>query len=77
MAQVVAAGLGLTDLSLIKVRSANTFVGNNNIWTGGSQGSDHCCYVSLFQHWLLHWCASLDLHSRSGLRPGSLQSTCC
>ena len=38
VAQVVAAGLGLPDLSLIKVRSSNTFVGNNNIWTGGSQG---------------------------------------
>ena len=46
VAQVVAAGLGLPDLSLIKVRSANTFVGNNNIVTGGSQGSDYCCYVS-------------------------------
>ena len=46
VAQVVAAGLGLPDLSLIKVRSSNTFVGNNNIWTGGSQGSDNCCYVS-------------------------------
>ena len=45
VAQVVAAGLGLPDLSLIKVRSSNTFVGNNNIWTGGSQGSDNCCYV--------------------------------
>ena len=45
VAQVVAAGLGLPDLSLIKVRSSNTFVGNNNIWTGGSQGSYNCCYV--------------------------------
>ena len=33
-------------LGLIKVRSANTFVGNNNAATGGSQASDQCSYVS-------------------------------
>ena len=46
VAQVVAAGLGLPDLSLIKVCAANTFVANNNNWTGGSQASDHCCYAA-------------------------------
>ena len=37
VAQVVAKGLGLPDLSLIRVCAANTFVANNNNWTGGSQ----------------------------------------
>ena len=46
VAQVVAASFGLPDLTLIKVGAANTFVANNNIVTGGSQASDHCCYVS-------------------------------
>ena len=46
VAQVVARGLGLPDLSLIKVCAANTFVANNNNWTGGSQASDHCCYAA-------------------------------
>ena len=46
VAQVVARGLGLPDLSLIRVRAADTFVANNNNWTGGSQASDHCCYAA-------------------------------
>ena len=45
VAQVVAQALGVTDATLIKVKAANNFVGNNNATTGGSFGSEVTCSV--------------------------------
>jgi xanthine dehydrogenase/oxidase len=45
VSQVVAKEFGLPDLSLITVKTSNSFVANNNNWTGGSQASDNCVWV--------------------------------